>query len=419
MKILHTAPIAIQVSQNLKYAGTERIALALNQVYHEEGHDSFVAASGDSNLGPYGKLIGTIPECLWKTRGTERVISRSAESYGNHYRKSLEFAVNNEIDIIHDHPGQYIITSNEYAQRKIEIPAVTTIHGGVSVVKNEKYAQFRKLQEDGAPVHFVSISDSQRKKYETLTGIKIDEMIYNGVPVEELPFKREKQDYLLWLGRISSIKGADLAVKVARETGRPLIIAGEVHLPFKSFYDETIAPYLTESVDSFSPAEQEIRRNSLIEKLASEDEIVKDGEILFIGPVDNYQKSVLFGNASGLLQPNRWDEPFGLVMAEALATGTPVIGTHAGSIPELIKDGETGYIIEPEWINKIDTDNTVKGDIERRFNDKLMVGDLISAVENLEKINPEDCRKDAVERFSQEVMGKEYLKFYEKILSSQ
>jgi glycosyltransferase involved in cell wall biosynthesis len=219
MKILHTAPIAIQVSRDLKYAGTERIALALNQVYHEEGHDSFVAASGDSNLGPYGKLVDTIPECLWKTRGTERVISRSEESYGNHYKKSLEFAVNNGVDIIHDHPGQYIITSEEYTQRKIDIPIVTTIHGGVSVVKNEKYAQFRKLQEDGAPVHFVSISDSQRKKYETLTGIKIDEMIYNGVPIEELPFQREKQDYLLWLGRISSIKGADLAVNVARETG--------------------------------------------------------------------------------------------------------------------------------------------------------------------------------------------------------
>jgi glycosyltransferase involved in cell wall biosynthesis len=252
-----------------------------------------------------------------------------------------------------------------------------------------------------------------------LIGIRIDEMIYNGVPIDELPFKKEKQDYLLWLGRISSIKGTDLAVKVARETGRPLIIAGEVHRPFKSFYDETIAPYLTESVDSFSPAEQEIRRNSLVEKLASGMEIVKGGEILFIGPVNNSQKAILFANASGLLQPNRWDEPFGLVMAEALATGTPVIGTHAGSIPELIKHGKTGYIIEPEWINKVDTDCRVNGDIERRFNDNLMVGDLISAVESLGKINPEDCRKDAVERFSQEVMGKNYLKFYERILSSQ
>jgi glycosyltransferase involved in cell wall biosynthesis len=176
---------------------------------------------------------------------------------------------------------------------------------------------------------------------------------------------------------------------------------------------------LTKSIGAFSPAEQEIRRGNLIERLASGDEIVSGGEILFIGPVNNYQKSVLFGNASGLLQPNRWDEPFGLVMAEALATGTPVIGTHAGSIPELIKDGETGYIIEPEWINKVDTDGTVKGDIERKFNDKLMVGDLISAVEGLGKINPEDCRRDAVERFSQEVMGKKYLEFYGKILASK
>ena len=227
MRILHTAPIAIQVSNNLKYAGTERIALALNKVYHNEGHESFVAASGDSDLGPYGKLIPTLPECLWKTEGIERKIIRAEDSYSNHYKKSLEFALNNSIQIIQDHPGQYLVASEEYAGRKIDIPVITTIHGGVSVVKEEKYAHFRKLQRENAPVYFVSISESQRKKYEKLTGIRIDKMIYNGIPIDELPFQSKKQDYLLWLGRVSSIKGADLAVQVARRTRRPLIIAGE------------------------------------------------------------------------------------------------------------------------------------------------------------------------------------------------
>ncbi len=418
LSILHTAPIAIQVSRSLKYAGTERIALALNQVYHEQGHRSFVAASGDSDLGPYGRLIPTRPECLWTANGTERKIVRSEDAYGDHYKKSLEFAVNNGIDIIHDHPGQFIVTSDEYSQGGDGIPVVTTIHGGLSVVKNEKYAHFRRLQDEGAPVHFVSISDSQKKKYESLTGIRIDKMIYNGVPIDELPFKAEKQDYLLWLGRISSIKGADLAVRVARETGRPLIIAGEIHAPFKSFYDETISPYLTNSINDFSPEEQEARRKGLVGRLSSGAQIVGEGEILFIGPVDNSQKAVLFANAYGVLQPNRWDEPFGLVMAEALATGTPVVGTHAGSIPELIKDGVTGYVIEPKWTNKEDTSGTVKGDIERTFDDELMVNDLISAVNDLGRIDPANCRRDAVERFSQEVMGKNYLRFYEKILAS-
>lgn len=417
LNILHVAPVAIQVSRNLKYAGTERIALALNQVYHEQGHNSFVAASGDSDLGPYGRLVSTMPECLWKTNGIERKIIRPENAYSDHYNKSLEFALNNNIQIIQDHPGQYIVTSEEYNKRNIGIPIVTTIHGGVSVVKEEKYAKFRRLQEEGAPVFFVSISESQRKKYENLTGIRIDEMIYNGVPIKELPFQEKKQDYLLWLGRISSIKGADLAIQVARKTKRPLIIAGEVHLPFKSFYEEKVEPYLTDVINSGSLKDQEARRANLIEKLQSGEEVVGDGEILFVGPVNNYQKAVLFGNAKTVLQPNRWDEPFGLVMAEALATGTPVIGTHAGSIPEIIKDGETGYVIEPNWKNKEYAELSIKGDLERKFDDEMMIRDLISAVDNIGKIDPKRCREDAEKRFSQEVMGKNYLKFYKQILS--
>ena len=418
LKILHVAPIAIQVSRDLKYAGTERIALALNQVYHEQGHDSFVAASGDSNLGPYGKLIPTMPECLWKTNGIERKIVRPEGAYSGHYNKSLKFALNNNIQIIQDHPGQYIVTSKEYNKRNIDIPVVTTIHGGVSNVKEKKYAQFRSLQKKGAPIFFVSISESQKKKYESLTGIRIDKMIYNGVPIKELLFQEKKQDYLLWLGRISSIKGADLAVEVARRTKRPLIIAGEVHLPYKPFYEEKVKPYLTDVINSGSLEDQETRRENLIEKLRSGEQVVNDGEILFVGPVDNRQKAVLFANAKAVLQPNRWDEPFGLVMAEALATGTPVIGTHAGSIPEIIKDGETGYVIEPNWINKEYTELSIKGDLERKFDDEMMIRDLISAVDNIGKIDPKRCREDAEKRFSQEIMGKNYLKFYNEILNS-
>ncbi len=419
MRILHTAPIAIQVSKDLKYAGTERIALALNRVYHNEGHESFVAASGDSNLGPYGKLVPTVSECLWKTKGIERKIIRTEDSYSNHYKKSLEFASDNNIQIIQDHPGQYLVTSDEYINSRIDVPVVTTIHGGVSMVKEEKYAHFRKLQRENAPVYFVGISESQRKKYEKLAGIRIDKMIYNGVPIDELPFQSKKQDYLLWLGRISSIKGADLAVQVAHRTGRPLIIAGEVHLPFKSFYEEKIAPYLTDIIDSGTLVEQETRRESLIEKLQQGKEVVGEGQILFVGPVNNSQKAVLFANAKAVLQPNRWDEPFGLVMAEALASGTPVIGTHAGSIPEVIKDGETGYIIEPSWINKECAEKLIKGDLERRFDDDVMIRDLIFSVDKIGSISPFDCRKDAEERFSQDIMGKNYLEFYRKVLDSQ
>jgi len=416
MKILHVAPIAIQVSRNLKYAGTERIALALNQVYHELGHESFVAASGDSDLGSYGKLVPTVPRCLWTVSGVERKTTRFENDYDNHYKKSLEFALDERVQIMHDHPGQYLVSSKEYKNSGINIPVVTTIHGGVSVVKEDKYADFRELQEVGAPAFFVAISDSQRKKYERLTGLRIDRMIYNGVPIREFPFVELKQDYLLWLGRISSIKGADLAVRVARETKRPLIIAGEVHLPFKSFYNEKVEPYLTSVVEGENFEEQERQRQGLIDRLEDGERVVGDGEILFIGPVNNKQKAILLANAKVVLQPNRWDEPFGLVMAEALASGTPVIGTHAGSIPEVVKNGKTGYVIEPEWINKDETSSSVKGDLERKFDDGSMVRDLINAVDSIGRISPTDCRRDAEKRFDQGVMGRSYLDFYRNIL---
>ncbi len=416
LNILHIAPIAIQVSRSLKYAGTERIVLALNQVYHEQGHNSLVAASGDSNLGPYGHLIATIPRSLWDTKGIERkTIDLGANFYSNHYEKSLEFALHNDIDIIQDNPGEYVITSEEYSNKRINIPIITTIHGDVSATEEEKYSKFRKLQEKDTKVFFVSISESQKRKYEKYAGIRIDRVIYNGVPIDELYFQEKKQDYLLWLGRISSIKGADLAIQVARKTKRPLIIAGEVHLPHKYFYEKKIAPYLTESINFGSSENQESRRTNLIERLQDGNKIVDEGEILFIGPVDNRQKAVLYANATALLQPNRWEEPFGLVMAEALSAGTPVIGTNTGSIPEIIRDGITGYVIEPEYRKSKCSSNS---NMENIFDDKAMVEDLIFAVNNVNKISPRECRADAATRFSQNVMGKNYLKFYKEILSN-
>ncbi|MCK5449404.1 glycosyltransferase [Candidatus Pacearchaeota archaeon] len=407
--ILHIAPPVIPVSEDILYAGTERIVLALNKIFHEQGYNSFVAASGDSNLGDYGTLIKTIPRSLWNAKGIERETIQSERFYSDHYRKSLDFAIENEIQIIQDHPGLYLIASKEYNKREVNIPVVTTIHGDVSVEREgEMYEKFKGLQDGKNPVSFVCISNSQKERYENLAGIKIDKMIYNGVPTDELQFNDRKQNYLLWLGRVSSIKGTDLAVKVAQETGIPLIIAGEVHTPDKKFYESKIEPYLTNSITSGSLRDQKIKRQDLIERLREGDQIVGDGEIFFIGPVNNHQKSVLYGNATTLLQPNRWDEPFGLVMAEALATGTPVIGTYTGSIPEVVKENITGYIIRPDWKDN----NKLNG-----FNEESMVRDLVSAVDKIKKINPYDCRKDAEERFGQEVMGKNYLEFYKEILS--
>jgi len=342
MKILQSAPLDIQISPKLKYAGTERILLYLNQELDKMGHESLVCAPANSDLGGFGKIIPTRKNHLWKESENNRKVVRSPKAYENHYKKCLDFSLENKVDVLHDHPGQYLLDSKEYFKRKdkLNIPIVTTIHSIAVHEHDERHAKFRQLQKEGYPIHFIGISKSHIKNFERNAGIKFDGFVYNGVPLDLFPFQKKKKDYMLWLGRLSKIKGTDIAVEAAKRTGKPLIIAGEVHNPYRKEYEEKVKPYLTKIVKS------EKERVSLIEKLAKGETIANEGDILFIGPVDDYQKSILYKNAYVTLQPNRWKEPFGLVPVESMATGTPTIVTNRGALPELVKDGKTGYIIE-------------------------------------------------------------------------
>ena len=405
MKILQSAPIDIEISPRLKYAGTERIIDALNKAYHEKGHESYVAASGDSDLSGSGTLIPTIQKSLWATNngGTEREMVRSGEAYTNHYDQVLDFANQNEIDIVHDHPGQFLVSDQAYLERiNFDIPIITTIHEDTSNKKLAKYRLFNKLKKEGRNIHFLGISQSHKNKYAATAGVELDGFVYNGIPLDLFPFEENKQDYLFWIGRISEIKGTDIAVEVAKKTGRPLIIAGEVHTPYKKFYEEKINPSITSRLYG-SSEEQEEKRNSLVNRLKEGEEIVKPGEIMYIGPVNDFQKSILYQKASSVLVPNRWEEPFGLIMIEGMATGTPSIGTNRGAIPEIIREG-TGYVL--------DLPNKKNGDLDI----EELVLEFSNAVENLSKLDPINSRNNVEENFSKEAMSQSYLDFYRKIL---
>lgn len=406
-KILQSAPIDIEISPRLKYAGTERIIDALNRAYHDKGNISYVAASGDSDLGGKGVLIPTIPKSLWATEngGLERKMVRSEDAYTNHYETVLRKAKELGIDVIHDHPGQFLVSNDAYLSKKnFDVPIVTTIHEDIIEEKNWKYKLFNDLKKEGKPVYFLGISQSHANKYKNFANLELDGFVYNGIPLEIFPFKEKKQDYLFWIGRISEIKGTDVAVEVARKTGRPLIIAGEVHTPFKKFYDEKVKPHITKHLSGDYDA-QEAERNNLVDKLNNGEIIAKPGEILYVGPVDDRQKSILYQNASAVMVPNRWEEPFGLIMVEGGATGTPSLGTNRGAIPELIKDGKTGYVMDLPYLKN--------GEVDL---DKL-VEDFSFAVDNLSNISPAECRRNVEDNFSKEAMSQGYLDFYKKILS--
>jgi len=324
-----------------------------------------------------------------------------------HYKISLEYAINEGIDVIHDHPGEFIVASEIYSKmkNKLDTPIVTTIH--INQIPNKKLPLIKEVQEEGRPVYFVCISNSHKNILEREIGIEGVGVVYNGIPVEkyDLVEKDKKQNYLFWIGRIRSEKGTDLAIQTAKKSGLPLIIAGEVHKKYEDFYKDKVETYLTRVITGKNYLDVERKKDDLVERIKNGEEIVREGEVLFTGPLNDRQKGVVSGHACSLLMLNRWEEPFGLVMPESMATGTPVIGTNLGAIPELVEDGTTGYVIPVNYV-------------DGKIDEEVLVRDASYAVEKIGKINPFKCREHVEKNFSRQSMAEGYLNLYREVLES-
>jgi len=231
-------------------------------------------------------------------------------------------------------------------------------------------------------------------------GIKVEGVIYHGIPIEQFEFREEKQNYLLWLGRITDLKGTDLAIKLSQKSGIPLIIAGRVYSDSRNFYSEKVGPFLTyaieESRNMSVSIQNEVKKDDFLKSLDAGNRTLKRGEIVFLGPVNNVQKTILYKNARAFLMPNRWNEPCGLVMIEAMACGTPVVGTDRGSINELVEHGKTGFVIPFG-----DEDEIVKN--------------IEESIGNIDMISPMDCRRRVEENFTIEKEADNYLNLFRRI----
>lgn len=190
--------------------------------------------------------------------------------------------------------------------------------------------------------------------------------IHNGVRIEQFDFRKQvaPDAPLVFLGRIEPIKGTHTAIRIAKATGRRLIIAGNRsnNPEIDRYFVEEVEPHLSD-------------------------------QITYIGPVDDVRKNTLLGEAAAFLMPIEWDEPFGIVMAEAIACGTPVIGTARGALPEIVRDGVTGACCADE-------------------------AEMIEAVRQVEIFDRSACRHDAESRFSSEVIISRYMELYEEVLSA-
>ena len=336
MKIAQIAPVWYPIPPT-GYGGIELVVSLLADGLVDAGHDVTVFASGDSKTKAkleyaYEKApssdIGRIPP----------EIIHMMPAYLRH----------EEFDLVHDHSGKEGPAIGNF----ISTPVLHTLHGPFTE-ENQRY--YRTVNHG---IWFNSISDYQASLCPDLNYVGT---IYNSVNVDWYPFSAEKQDYLLWLGRMNNEKGAEFAVEVANRLDARLILASKMTEPHEfEHFENKVKPIL--------------RSNTEI-----------------VGELTLDEKSELIKNAKAVLMPIQWPEPFGLVMIEAMVCGTPCIAWRNGSVPEVIDDGKTGFIVES-------------------------VDEMVEAVRRLDEIDPAACRKWVEERFAAPIMVANYVKAYERIL---
>jgi glycosyltransferase involved in cell wall biosynthesis len=337
MRIAQVAPLFESVPPKL-YGGTERVVSWLTEALVRRGHDVTLFAAADSRTA--ARLVASCPRAM-------RVDPASPDATALHVIQLGEvFARARDFDLIHCHVDYPAFPFG----RLVETPVVHTLHGRLDVGWLERV--FTAFPD----TPLVSISAAQRVAVRHLD-LNWIATVYHGLPVEHIPFRRESDGYLAFLGRISPEKRPDLAIEVAKRVGLPLKIAAKIDRPDRAYFEREIRPLLDDPL------------------------------IEFVGEVADAAKYEFLGGALCLLFPIDWPEPFGLVMIESLACGTPVVGRPCGSVPEVVRGGETGFIADT-------------------------VEELVAAVKRIDVIDRGRCREDVCARFSVERMTDDYERVY-------
>lgn len=340
MKIAQVAPLAEAVPPKL-YGGTERVVSWLTEELVDQGHDVTLFASGDSITS--AKLVAACPQGL-RLAGYRDHIASHIVLLRDVLRRADEF------DVIHLH-----VDLLQYAMFEDIAPrTLTTMHGRLDV------ADFMPVYEAFPEMPLVSISMRQREPMPPASNWIAN--VPHGLPSTVCPYNPRGGDYLVFLGRISPEKRPDRAIEIAKRAGIRLKIAAKVDVADKSYFDDVIAPMLD---------------HPLIE---------------FIGEVNEAQKTKLLGGAKALLFPIDWPEPFGLVMIEAMSAGTPVVAWNNGSVPEVIADEVSGFIVDS-------------------------LDEAVRAVGQAGKLSRLGVRRYFEDNFSVGAMASRYVAAYEKLLA--
>lgn len=342
MRIAQVAPLYESVPPKL-YGGTERVVSWLTEELVSQGHEVTLFASGDSLTT--ARLIPVCPEAL-------RLNSECVDHLAHHvYMLERVLREKDEFDLIHFH----IDYLHYPLSRSHAMPQVTTLHGRLDV------PDLIPLYREFSDMPVISISDSQRGP---LSWANWQGTVHHGLPIDSFEPFFGSGEYFAFLGRVSPEKGLCHAIEIAKRCGIPLKIAAKIDRADRDYFDARIKP----AID-----------HALVE---------------FIGEIREGEKNEFLGNAKALLFPIGWDEPFGIVMIEAMACGVPVIAYRRGSVPEIIEDGISGRLVH-------DIDSAVE------------------AVGRLAEIDRRVCRRRFEERFTAKRMAQDYLTIYQGLAKTE
>lgn len=349
LRIGQLSPFNISIPPS-RYGGTERVIYHLCEGLTKLGHE--VVLFGTKSDKTSAKLHAVFSKGLWAFSPKED----KSPYYGYAMSVVAQAMRKYRLDVLHDHLGPWALTLYGMADR---IPIVHTLHVPTDESRAAIYGRM------GA--RLVSISNNQRKPYPKL---RYAATIYNGVDTDVFTFNGKPKEYLLFVGELTTWKrnkGIMEAIAVAKKTGHHLVVAGKIP---SSGQKEDYAAFR----EYIAPA-------------------LKKRGITFVGERSEKELVSLYQKARALLFPIRWEEPFGLVMAEAMACGTPVIAFRRGSVPEVIADGKTGFIVST-------------------------VGEMAKAVEHIDRINRSAVRAHVEKYFSKDRMVLEYEKLYFRLASA-
>lgn len=339
MKIAQIAPLIERVPPR-RYGGTERVVYYLTEALVDMGHDVTLFASGDSLTTARHIAVSDTSLRTAETRRDPNIW---------HLHQLLNVVeMASEFDIVHFHTDYFHFP----VWRNVTTPQLTTLHGRLDI------PDLSIIYNEFADMSVASISNSQRRP---IPDANWAGTVYNGTPSDAYSFSPDGGDYFAFLGRFSPEKGPEDAIRIAKELDTPLKMAAKIDPVDQEYFDNSVKPLLD---------------HPLIE---------------FIGEVDEAGKNELLGSAKALLFPIAWPEPFGLVMTEAMACGTPVVAYRNGSVDEVMLDGVTGFVVDS-------------------------LEEAVEAADEVSRLDRQACRDHFDEHFTVEQMADGYMSLYEKLV---